>query len=247
MSFSLFGIGLSGDNSITFEEMENLKKSDKVYFEVYTSKWEGNISKIEELINKKILFVKRLDLEENSKKILEEAKSKNIAILVLGDPLVATTHITLLLEAKKMGIKTKVIHNASIYSAVGETGLHLYKFGATVTIPFPEKTNNQSPLSTFETIKQNRKLGWHTLCLLDLIAEKDKYMSPNEGTEILLKSKDIKKEDEVVIFGRAGSEEPLIAFGKIKDLVKKDFGDPPFVLIVPGKLHFTEKEFLEKL
>jgi len=27
--------------------------------------------------------------------------------------------------------------------------------------------------------------------------------------------------------------------------LKKDFGDPPFVIIIPGKLHFTEKEYLE--
>ena len=34
-------------------------------------------------------------------------------------------------------------------------------------------------------------------------------------------------------------------FEKVKDLLEKDFGNPPYVIIVPGKLHFTEKEYLE--
>ena len=51
--------------------------------------------------------------------------------------------------------------------------------------------------------------------------------------------------NEIVVFGRAGNEESLISYGKIKNLIDKDFGDPPFVLIIPGKLHFTEKEYLE--
>ena len=70
-------------------------------------------------------------------------------------------------------------------------------------------------------------------------------MIPNEGMKILLKSDNISEDDEIVIFGRAGSEEPLIKFGKIKDLLDKDFRNSPFVLIITGKLHFTEKEYLD--
>ena len=144
---NLIGLGLNNEKSITLEGLETLKQSDKIYLETYTSKWYGSLENLEEMIGKKIIQLKRLGLEENSEKILEEAKTQKISLLVIGDPLVATTHITLLLEAKKKGIKTRVIHNASIYSSVGETGLHLYKFGATVTLPFPEKTNNQLPES----------------------------------------------------------------------------------------------------
>ena len=243
---NLVGIGLWDEKCLTLEGLEICKKSDKIYLETYTSKWYGNIQNLEKMIGKKIYPLKRSDLEENSQKILEEAKTQQVSILILGDPLVATTHITLLLEAsRRKRIKIRVIHNASIYSSVGETGLHLYKFGATVTLPFPEKTNNQLPESVYETIQDNRQRSLHTLCLLDLISEKNKYMTPNEGIEILLKSDNISEDNEIVIFGRAGSEEPLIKFGKIKDLLERDFGDPPFVLIIPGKLHFTEKEYLD--
>jgi len=242
---NLIGLGLNNEKSITLEGLETLKQSDKIYLETYTSKWYGSLENLEEMIGKKIIQLKRLGLEENSEKILEEAKTQKISLLVIGDPLVATTHITLLLEAKKKGIKTRVIHNASIYSSVGETGLHLYKFGATVTLPFPEKTNNQLPESVYQIIHDNKQRGLHTLCLFDLISEKNKYMIPNEGMKILLKSDNISEDDEIVIFGRAGSEEPLIKFGKIKDLLDKDFRNSPFVLIITGKLHFTEKEYLD--
>jgi len=242
---NLMGLGLSDEKGLTLEGLETLKKSDKVYIELYTSKWFGSIENLEKMTGKKIMQLKRPDLEENLEKILKEAKNQTISILILGDPLVATTHTALLIEAKKLGIKTRVIHNASIYSAAGETGLHLYKFGATVTIPFLEKMNNQFPESLSKIIRDNKGRDLHTLCLLDLISEKEKYMTPSEGMEVLLKSDDITQEDEIVIFGRAGSEEPLIAYGKIKNLIDKDFGNPPFVLIILGKLHFTEKEYLE--
>jgi len=245
LTLTLIGLGIWNENNLTIEGLENSKGSDKVYLESYTSKWHGSVKNLEKVICKEIIQLDRSDLEENSDKILEESENQQVSILVLGDPLVATTHITLLIEAKKRGIKTRVIHNASIYSSVGETGLHLYKFGATVTIPFPEKMNNQLPKSVYQTIQYNQQRGLHTLCLLDLISEKEKYMTPNEAMEILLKSDDITQEDEIIIFGRAGSEEPLIVYGKIKNLIEKDFGNSVFVLIIPGKLHFTEKEYLE--
>jgi len=37
----------------------------------------------------------------------------------------------------------------------------------------------------------------------------------------------------------------LIIYGKVKDLLNKDFDNPPYVMILPGKLHFIEKECLE--
>jgi diphthine synthase len=245
MTLNLVGLGLWDEKSLTIEGLEQLKESDKIYLETYTSKWNGSIGNLERMVGKKISSLTRSDLEENSEKILEESEKFTVSVIALGDPLVATTHNSLLIDAKKRKIKTKVIHNTSIYSAVSEAGLHLYKFGATVTIPFPEKTNNQTPKSIFDTIEKNQKENLHTLCLLDLISGKNKYMSPNEAIETILKFDKIKKQDEIVVFGRASSKEPLIMFGKIEDLLKKDFGNPPFVLIVPGKLHFTEREYLD--
>jgi len=247
----LIGLGLLDEKDISIRGLNTAKNADKIYIELYTSRWYGDIKKLEKLVNKKIEILNRSDLEEKSENIIEKAKKQDIAIFILGDPLIATTHISLLLEAKKKGIKTEVIHNASIYSAIGECGLHVYKFGATATIPFPEKTGNKTPVSTYETIKENTRKGLHTLLLLDVISEKNKYMTPNEGMQIMLKVEDEKKENvftkntEIVIFARAGSEEPLIIYSKVKDLLNKEFGNSPYVIILLGKLHFTEKEYLE--
>jgi diphthine synthase len=248
----LVGLGLWDEKDITLKGIERAKSADIVYLEIYTSKWHGDIKGLEKIIGKKIISVKRKDLEENSNKILDEAKNKKIVLFVFGDPLVATTHTSLLLDAKKKNIDVEIIHNASIYSAVCETGLHMYRFGATVTIPFPEKTSNKIPRSIYETIIGNKKKGLHSLLLLDIIYEKNKFLTPNEGMEILIETEKIMKKNvftmdtEVVVLARAGSDKSLIVFGKVKDLINKNFGEPPFVMILPGNLHFTEKDYLKQ-
>jgi len=141
----LIGLGLFDEKDLSLRGIEEAKKANKVYIELYTTAWFGDLEKLEEIIGKKIKVLKRKDLEENSGKILEEAKTQDIAIFVGGDPLVATTHSALILEARKRGIKTEVIHNSSIFSAIAETGLHIYKFGSCVTIPFLEKTRGKLP------------------------------------------------------------------------------------------------------
>jgi len=243
----LAGLGLFDEKDLTIREIEEAKKADKVFVELYTSKWHGSLEKLEETIGKKVEILKREDLEEKNEKIIESAKFGRVLIFVVGDPLVATTHISLIQEARKMGIKTKVIHNASIISAIAETGLHMYKFGPSVTIPFPEKTKGKLPESVYDVIKMNRARGLHTLCLLDVIDEK--VMEPKEAIEILLNLENARKENVIkedlgiVIFSKAGSEEAKIVFNSIKKLRGKKF-DVPAVIIIPGILHFTEREFL---
>lgn len=250
---TLIGLGLFDEKDLTLRGIDEAKKADKVYIELYTTVWRGNLQNLEWLIGKKIEVLKRKDLEEESGKILEESKDKNVVILVGGDPLIATTHSALLLDARKQGIKTKIIHNASIVSAIAETGLHVYRFGPSVTIPFPEKTKGKLPESVYEVIKMNKTKGLHTLCLLDVDADQDKCMNANEGIKILLGIEDKRKEGvftlktEVVIFSKAGSENSTITHDKVEDLLKKDFTDFPAVLIIPGFLHFTEEEYLSSL
>lgn len=211
--------------------------------ELYTSKWHGNIKNLEKLIGKKIIILKREDLEEKSEKILEQAKNKRVVVFVPGDPLIATTHISLISDAKKEGIDTNIIHNASIISAIGETGLHVYKFGPTVTIPFQEKIKSEQSSSVISTINDNLKRGLHTLLLLDIDVEKNNFMTPNEAIKFLSESE--LKIDRIIVFCRAGSDKPVIIYGKVENLIKRDFADPPFVIVVPGKLHFTEREYIE--
>ncbi len=244
MGLTLIGLGLHSETDISLRAIEEARASDKAYIELYTSKWYGNLKNLEKLIGKELSELKRKDLEENSNKIIEESKNKKVIIFVQGDPLVQTTHSVLILEAKKQKVKTKILHNASIISAIGETGLHVQKFGPYITIPFPEKTKGKPPESIFEVIEENKKRGLHTLCLLDVIAEKSKYMTVNESIEILLSGKVVTKEDRLVAFARAGSDKPLILYDIVDNLIKNNILDTPAVIIIPGKLHFTEKEYL---
>jgi diphthine synthase len=247
----LVGLGLSDEKDLTLRGIDEAKSADKVYLDLYTGFWNGNLKNLEKIIGKTIECVNRRDLEDNSKKIVDEAKKKKIAIFVQGDPLVATTHASLILEARKNDVETKIVHNSSIVSAIAETGLHVYKFGATVTMPFSEKTKGQLPESVYETIKMNKDRGLHTLCLLDIIVEKTaKCMTPNEAMEILLDLEDknrekvFMKDTKIIVFEKIGSGSAP-KYDKVKNLMRNKF-DIPAVLIIPGNLHFTEKEFLEK-
>jgi len=242
-------LGLSDEKDISLKGLEVARECELLFAEFYTTKLQTEKEKIEKLIGKKIEILSRKDLEENFQNILNLAKSKKVGILVGGDAFVATTHLALKLEAMKQGIKTKVVHGSSIISAVAETGLHIYKFGPCITIPFPEKTKGKLPESVYEVVRMNKARGLHTLCLLDI--EDERLMKINEGIKILLEIEEKRRENvlslesEVVVFARAGSEDPLIAFGKVKDIIEKNFEDVPAVIIIPGLLHFTEKEFLE--
>ncbi|MBS3055704.1 MAG: diphthine synthase [Candidatus Aenigmarchaeota archaeon] len=247
---SLVGLGLYDEKDLTIRGIEEAKNADEVFIDTYTGIWNGDLKKLEKIIGKKIQPLARKDLEENSSKLLQNVKKKKIAILVQGDPLVATTHSALILEARKMKIKTHVIHNSSIYSAVAESGLHLSRFGATVTIPFIERTGGKLPYSVYETIKMNKENGFHTLCLLDILIEEKKFMTVQEAAKILVDLENqqnmdvIKLNDEILAAANIGSSKSFFVKKKVSEFLKFKSSELPAVLIIPGKLHFSEKELL---
>jgi diphthine synthase len=244
-------VGLNDERDMSLKALEIAKRCDLLFVEFYTTKLNTTKEKLEKLIGKPIRVLSRKEVEEKYQEIiLNEAKTKKVGFLVGGDCFTATTHAALRLEAMKQGIQTKIIHGSSIISAIGETGLHIYKFGPHVTVPFPERTKGKLPESIYEVIKMNKARGLHTLCLLDVDTEQNKFMSVKQAIEILLDIENKRKEDvftentEAVIFAKAGSEKPLIVYGKVKDLMKREIKELPAVLIIPGILHFTEKEYL---
>ena len=181
---ALIGIGLAEPGDVTVKGYNIAKQSDKIYLESYTSKLACSHEELEKFYGKKILLANRTFVEDG-KKLLEEAKKENVALLVIGDPLCATTHWDILTRAKELGIPTRVVNNASIMSAIGSTGLQVYKFGKTTSIPFP--VEKFEPETAYDIILQNKAIGAHTLVLLDLRPEEKKYMSVNEAIEILRK------------------------------------------------------------
>jgi diphthine synthase len=244
------GLGLHDEKGISLRGLEEAKAADNVFIELYTSFMPNFSTKLFERISgQKVFTVSRKELEEeNGEAIIKAAKSGKVVLLVPGDPLIATTHIALRVQAEKLGIITRIVHGASILSAVmGLSGLHNYKFGKSVTIPFPDETPSQTP---YEVIAQNKKLGLHTLCLLDIKAEEKRYLSIRESLELLLKIEEKKKKgiitvDSLVVgIARAGSDNPMVKADSVKKLLDYDFGESPYSIIFPGKLHFMEAEAL---
>lgn len=103
-------------------------------------------------------------VESGTDEILANAKNKDIAFLVVGDPFGATTHTDLILRAVEQNIPFQVVHNASIMNAISCCGLQLYTFGETISIPY--WSDNWQPDSFYDRIDSNMKRGLHTLCLL---------------------------------------------------------------------------------
>lgn len=242
------GLGLHDEMGISLGGLQEVKDADSVFIELYTSLMPGfSAERFEIISGKELHVVSRKDLEEdNGEAILKAVERGKVVFLVPGDPLVATTHVALRIQAEKLGIKTRVVHGASILSAViGLSGLHNYKFGKTVTIPFSEVSE-----TPYEVIAQNRRLGLHTLCLLDVEVEENQYMTIREGLDLLLKVEEKRKEkiltEDTLAVGvaRAGSDNPTVKAGFLKNLFGYDFGRLPHSLIFPGKLHFMEAEAL---
>jgi diphthine methyl ester synthase len=238
MVLSIIGIGLSDEKDITLKGLELVKKADFVYLESYTSKLSCSISKLEKLYGKKVILADR-DMVENKTEIIDNAVSKNVCFLVIGDVFSATTHVDIMQRALDKKIKVNVVHNTSVLTAIGSTGLSLYKFGQTTSIPFDNK-NVKSPVNV---LLNNQKIGLHTLFLFDLDPLSDKFMNVKEAVSYLLDN-GVKDQLAVACCG-LGFSEQVIKVGKLKELSKVKFDVYPQCLIIPGKLHFTEEEFLE--
>lgn len=232
----LIGLGLWDENDLSLRALAAMKNCDDIYVEFYTNKWLGDMDKLEEIIGKKVKLLKRTQVE--SEFPTDEAKAKDVALLVPGDPLVATTHIQLMIDAKNKNVETKVIHSSSIYTAVAETGLQLYKFGRTTTLAFIEKSFK--PSSPYEVIIENRKAGLHTLVLLD-IKEGSKYMTIKDGVEVLAEF-GMQQDTKIIACCQLGGEQ-RIRYGTMNELARDtSLTETPAAIIIPGHMHFKEEE-----
>lgn len=188
---------------------------------------------------------------EKGSEILEAAALPGGAVLLVpGDPMAATTHVALRIEAIRRGLAVRLLFAPSItHTAFSEAGLQQYKSGRVVSLPYPEKS--YAPTSPAERILENRAAGLHTLVLLDIQSESRRYMTANEAIYILL---GLAKRAGLQGFGphtlcvavaRAGETSALVRAGAAERLAELDLGPPMHCLIVPGNLHFEEREALK--
>jgi diphthine methyl ester synthase len=265
MTLYLIGLGLGDEKDITLRGLEIVKRCDVVYLENYTSLLGARQEQLEHLYGRKILLADRILVEQQAETaLIAPARTQNVALLVIGDPLGATTHTDLLLRAREHRVPAEVIHNTSILTAVGAVGLQLYKYGATTSIPFPEE--GFVPESPYDVITENLARGLHTLCLLDIKVDEPsreallsgklmespapRFMTVPEALHCLLEigrrrgDGIVTMQTFVVGVARIGSPDQRIIGGPLAQLLESDFGAPPHAVIIPGKLHLLEEEYL---
>lgn len=246
------GLGL-GLHDITLRGLDAARGADVVFAEFYTSRLLGSDAKdLEALVGKPIRVLSRVDVEQHADTILKEARKGLVAFLVAGDPMSATTHHDLAARATEERVPTRVIPGISIFTtAPAAAGLQIYKFGRTTTIPFPH--GNYLPESPYEAIRDNKSRGLHTLVLLDIDAEHDRFMRAPEAVEVLARIEAKRAEGilgpETLLVGlaRVGSADQRVLYAPMKEWPRIDLGPPLHCLIVPGALHFQEEAGLQRL
>ena len=244
------GLGLYDLRDLSIGALRALKRASKVFVEMYTSIVPGlNFEKLEELVGKRVEELRRSDLEgEGLDRLVSLAEKEDVALLVPGDPFLATTHIIVKLEAMRRGVRVEVFHAPSILNAVlSSTGLQVYKFGRPVTIVKP--THAYRPTTPYRVLAENLSRGLHTLFFLDLKLEEGYAMTALEGIRILrefeeeLKNKVVGPQTPFIVVARAASPDELVKVLRLGE--RAELGPPPHTLIVPGILNPVEIEALE--
>lgn len=232
----LIGLGLNVDG-ISKYGLAIAKRCKKIYLENYTTDFPYSEEGLKEIIGKKIYPAHREFVE--SMKIIDESDNMDVALLIYGSPLTATTHIALIQEAKKSGVRYKIIYNASILDAVAETGLQLYKFGKIASMPKWKK--NYEPDSFIEIIQQNQSMRAHSLILIDIGLE---FQDALKQLEISAEKHKIKL-NKILVCQVLGTKNRKISYKTLEEFKEFSGVRKPYSIIIPSKLHFIEKEFLE--
>ncbi|KAL8727435.1 MAG: hypothetical protein Q9181_005712 [Wetmoreana brouardii] len=262
----LVGLGLADETDITVKGLSVVKAAQRVYLEAYTSILMVDKTRLEAYYGRPIILADREMVESSSDDILAGADAEDVAFLVVGDPFGATTHTDLVLRAHELKIPTRTIHNASIMSAIGATGLQLYNFGQTVSMVF--FTETWKPSSFYDRVKENRQIGLHTLMLLDIkvkeqslenlargrkIFEPPRFMTAGQCVAQMLEIEEERGEDAygpdtlAVAVARLGAHDQRMAAGTLVMITECDLGQPLHSLVILGKrAHDLERDFIRE-
>jgi diphthine synthase len=248
---SFVGLGLSDERGLSARAWEVLRSADLVFAEEYTAVApEGTVDRVSAALGRP---VSRLDrsLLESERPILDAlARAPRVALIVVGDPFAATTHVAVRLAVERAGHSWKYVPNASILTAAaGYLGFMHYRFGRTVSLPFPAP--GFAPRSPVEQIAGNRERGLHTLLLLDLRPGDGRFLTGGEALS-LLRERDpqgaaIPFLAPVAVAARVGRDDAAGWFGPLEELARAEFGPPMHTIVVPApEFHFEESAALER-
>ncbi len=241
---TFIGLGLHDHKDVSVRGLECIRSADLVFLEGYTSRLAGtSIAGMQEYYGRSIRVLGREEVEQHPEIVLDPAVNSDVVFLTGGDPMVSTTHSDLRIRAKLRGIRTVLIHGASISSAVcGLTGLQNYRFGKSCSLPFPHK--NWTPTTPIEVIRMNLAQGLHTLVYLDI--QDDRCMTVPDAVS-LLEEMAQKAGISIPLYvgvARAGSPEPVVVAGHADRVRNAYLGPPLHIVVIPGPLHVMEEEYL---
>lgn len=231
----LIGLGLN-ERSISKEALEIIPRCKKVYLENYTVDFPYTEQALIDEIGKKVTLADRGKVENFE--LVDEAKKMDVALLIYGSPLAATTHVTLIQEAIASGVKYKILQNASVMDAIAETGLQLYKFGKITSMPYWKKS--YEPDSFMEIVKENQSIKAHSLILMDIGLNINKAI---EQLEKAAQNHNVKL-GRLIICQCLGTKKQKILYRSLDEIREFSGVQKPYCIIIPGELHFVEKEFL---
>ena len=251
----LIGIGPGDLDHITERAKRVAKGCSKRYLEGYTAilppieekRLEAVVGPWERLMRDRV---------ESPENMLDEARVSSVALLVVGDPMQATTHIDLEERCAEEGIGFHVIPGLTATAlAVSLSGLQSYRFGRQVTIPFSD--GEYLPTSPFEMICKNKEAGMHTLALLDLDPtgmglEQPRPMTPREAVDHLIRMNERSEEFNQLVedwrgllLSDLGTEEERVVSGKMRNLSQIE-GGHIHALIIAAEFSGMEAEAFER-
>jgi diphthine synthase len=244
------GLGLDDERSLSRRAVELLRACE-VFAEEYTAvAAPGSLERLGDELGRRVTRLERAELEGERTLLAALERSPQVALLVVGDPFAATTHVALRLAAERAGHRWGYLPNASILvAAAGFLGLSHYRFGRTVSLPFPAP--GFEPKSPLEQIAANLERELHTLVLLDLAPETGRFLRAEEALGVL-RERDpsgavVSEDDRLAVAARVGRADAAGFVGPLKVLRRTDFGPPLHALIVPARrLHFEEEAALAR-
>ena len=248
MPIHLIGLGLGTIEYLTLGALETAERMDELLLDTYTSWIHPDLMKyLREKFGERLVKADRSMLEERIDELIEKAGEKEIGILVPGDPLIATTHISIILEARRRKIPVYLVYGVSIISAsASASGLQAYKFGRITTIP----RDGVGVETCYRVVAENLEKGLHSLILLDTA---DGGLRIPDALKMLMMVEDklgygiFDRDSMVICLARIGSSEEFRWAGRIMEALKLHYPPPPHLIIVPGELHFAEAEALKEI
>lgn len=214
----MIGLGPGPPEYLTTKAVEVAKEADLRIVDAYTSVLLGE--GLEEIIGS-FEKVQRPYLELPEKWLIAH-QGQTVAVLVPGDPMISTTHVTLMLDAEKAGFEVEVIHGISIFDLVGGLGLQSTRFGRIVSLVYPYA--GQVATSPLELIAFNQWQELHTLVLLDLDPSGEGITEPEPMTPAI--AHDVLLQAQATLRGKEmKGEEGEGGYRSVKSAVVKIFAE----------------------